>query len=699
MITALVLLLSGCNITPVSAYDKEILKSSILDYENKTELKEEWDTVQGGTDSSDVFSLPDGGGVSIATSSVGWAYLSQRVLLKTNSYYKVTYEFSASSMIDYDTDKNRIGFFVGFLEDPNFNIGDDKSTEVADSTAKREITFYFHTKNIREANIALRVGTEDRPVSTSVTVNSISLTRVKKADALEAQEPTFELVNNVFGAATPLNAPYLIIGGIAIIVIAYAAFVLLRRAMATFDIAGIKGKFSKLLEKDYFIPIIVIGLALLLRLAIAGIMSIVANGKETLFLGLEAEKILEQAHHLAFYGPKSLFRYVDTPEFMPVGFYLSTVVGLIMRLFGSESGALGIFLIKLIAIAADLGVIYLIYKMALSKFSKLSSGLIAFGYSLLPAIFALSGIYAGWHSVAVFLLFLTFYFMLNKNLLGLGIAYLLSLLTTPYAIILAPIVVMYLIYIIIGDNKKLLPIAIGVVASVVVFYLAGLPFVIEQVAKGKAFDMFTQYIETLKMNKFYSLNALNFQALLNNNFEEITTESTFITILFKLLFLALLGVVAFKNKNRLDFVLGAGMYLALMVVFTNRMNQYAFYMLVPITLMGGIATKDKRLMAVAVLYSVVSFVNVAYIASVLGYDEVGYRMIENKAVLSVFGALSVITAFIHFFSVYDIIVSRQSAQVIPMTTTYPQRIAGIARLVGANFQLAIGKVKGLFKKG
>jgi len=258
---------------------------------------------------------------------------------------------------------------------------------------------------------------------------------------------------------------------------------------------------------------------------------------------------------------------------------------------------------------------------------------------------------------------------------------------------------MYLVYIAIGDKSKILPISIGVLSAVILFYLAGLPFVINEVAKGKAFAPFTHYIEALKLDNFYTMNAFNFQALLGNNFEEITIESTFITILFKLLFLGLLGVVAFKNKNRLDFVLSAGMYLALMVVFTNRMDQYAMYLLVPLTLLGGIVTRDKRLMGVAMLYSVIVFVNTVYVSSVLGYDQAGYLIIENKAMLSVFGALSLLAAFIHFFAIYDIVVSRQAYEVVPMVSTYPQRLASVGRLIVAKCRLAASKVKGLFKKG
>lgn len=708
LIAASVFLFSACNIAPVSAYDKEILKGNSLTYESLSELREDWDIAQGGdgtTNAVTIFSDDVNNGVKIDTTNAGgWAYITQKVFLKTNSYYKITYEYSSSSMSGFSEDPNFIGFFVGFLEDPNFNIGSEKPIEeTVSSNGKKTVELYFHTNRVQEAHLAFRVGTEERPVSASnVTIYSVGLTRVKAAQAQEAEdagEEIYQLNSNVFGKATILNTPYVIVGGIATVVFIYIAFVLLRRAMAKGDSNLLKGKAKRLIENKYFIPAIVLSAAFLIRLVIALTMSLVAKGKETLFLGFEAEKIIEQGLFIANHGPRYMFKHLEIESFMPGQFYLAGVVGLLLRMFGSESGALAIFFIKFISILADLGAVYIIYSVAIKKFSKVSASIIALSYSLLPAVFTLSGVYGSWSSVIAFLVLLVFYFMLNKDLLGLGISYFFALILSPYAITLAPVVLMYLVYIAIGDNSKILPITIGVVASVVLFYLVGLPFVINDVAKGKAFYMFTLYIETLKQGSFYTMNALNFQALLNNNFQEITTESTFITILFQLLFLGLLGVVAFKNKNRLDFVLSAGMYLSLLVVFTNRMDQYSMYLLLPITLLGGIITKDKRLMAVAVLYSAILFVNTVYVSSILGYQEAGYLIIENRAILSVFGVLSLLVSFLHFFSVYDIVVSRQAYEVMPMLTTYPQRIVSVGKLIAAKWRLGISKIKGVFTKG
>ena len=141
LISALVILLSGCNITPVSAYDKEILEGSVLDYEDMDALSENWETAQGGEGGYSAFTaIPkeDGGGVRINTTNTGgWAYIAQKVLLKRNSYYKISYEFSSSSMSKFDEEKEYIGFFAGFLEDPDFNIGSDSPIEELASTGEK----------------------------------------------------------------------------------------------------------------------------------------------------------------------------------------------------------------------------------------------------------------------------------------------------------------------------------------------------------------------------------------------------------------------------------------------------------------------------------------------------------------------------------------------------------------------------------
>ena len=115
--------------------------------------------------------------------------------------------------------------------------------------------------------------------------------------------------------------------------------------------------------------------------------------------------------------------------------------------------------------------------------------------------------------------------------------------------------------------------------------------------------------------------------------------------------------------------------------------------------MGGVATKDKRLLLVAALYSIILFVNVSYLSSVLGYSANGYEVIENTTLLSVFGSLSLLAVFIHFFAVYDIVVARQSYELVPMHSTYIARVKKVFRVIGAKWQLMINGIRNIFKKG
>ena len=153
-----------------------------------------------------------------------------------------------------------------------------------------------------------------------------------------------------------------------------------------------------------------------------------------------------------------------------------------------------------------------------------------------------------------------------------------------------------------------------------------------------------------------------------------------------------------KNKNRLDFFVMSTLYLALMVIFTNRMDQFTLYLIIPLTLMSGVLTKDKRLLLVASIYLIILYVNVTYMHLVLGYTEEGFVPIGDTPLLWIFGGLSVLAGFIHFFAVYDIVVTRQAYELVPMKTTYINRIKKILRVAGAKWQLMTNSVKGIFKK-
>ena len=177
LIIVIAVTLSGCNFTPTAKYEQELLKGSNFEYESSIDLRADWDLAQGGDGTSSAITLlPENNGIVLNTSNTGWARVTQNVLLKSNSYYKVSYTYSSATMSDYSDTANYIGLFIGFIEDPNFNINDDESIEHTSSSTQRTITFYFKTARVKEANFGIFLGTEENPVrAANLNIFDISL--------------------------------------------------------------------------------------------------------------------------------------------------------------------------------------------------------------------------------------------------------------------------------------------------------------------------------------------------------------------------------------------------------------------------------------------------------------------------------------------------------------------------------------------
>ena len=76
------------------------------------------------------------------------------------------------------------------------------------------------------------------------------------------------------------------------------------------------------------------------------------------------------------------------------------------------------------AVAADIGTAVIIYKLIADKQGKVAATLLAEHVdTLLPVTLALSAAWGSMVSIAVFFAVLSFYFLLNKNYIGMACAY------------------------------------------------------------------------------------------------------------------------------------------------------------------------------------------------------------------------------------------------------------------------------------
>ncbi len=723
---AATLLLTGCTTNAISAYDEQVLKFTNANgnfvYTGEGEdIATDWKFEAGnGATASSVFSSSSSG-LKINTQNAGYAVASQKVYLKRYSYYKVTYTYDMDSIAEYSTEDDinqMVGMYLGFKEDPSFNIGEEKPSEVREVNVTSNYitdTFYFKTDGTKEYNFAIFVGMEEYPVSAVVYIKDITITRVTEAVATEnASFGLYELQSAVYGQATTLNITYVILGAIATLVIAYVAYILRSRSLAFDGIETNNIFYNKLRDTKWLGIVIALSVAALIRLVIMLTETIIAGSASisSSFFGYDLEQFATMGNWLANYSMPHFYEYNTTyTAMMPLTMYLTAFAGL----FGKMMGALGsntsvvslttLAVIKLIGIIADLGSIALIYNIIAKKQGRVGATIMATFYSLIPMVFAMSSAWGSFESVTAFLLILAFWFLLNKgNYIGMAIAYFGACMTTVSAIYVCPAVLLYTGYIIfkaIKDKKylKLIAPVATIVGCLVAFYLISLPFVFNDVADGNAFAGFERFIQTLEGQKVYTANAFNFQGLLSNNFKVVGIQSIFVTILYIAFVVVILAVAYYRSRNRIDLTLVAATCILAFWTFANNMSYYSLYISLPLLFIVTALVKDVRLFIAFVAYAILAFVNAAYVYLVAGYTTTGVVAVSNEttAIVYVMGSLSLVAAVYYIVVAYDILINKKAVEHAAITIPYFEYVKYAALKVLAKLKLGASKTSAFFQ--
>lgn len=700
LVIFVVIFTAGC-----TNLNTDLLKGGDFEYPGLTELQEDWDLRSGGTEATSVFTVSSGS-LNINTTGAGWAYAAQEIKLKSNAYYKISYTFSISSLSYYGEATSYDGLYIGFLEDRKFNIGESLDGTIKPlvhtSTTNTDINaeIYLRTSFITSASLAIFVGSEDNPISATVKIRDIAVQRVKKKAVPFIDDPetgksvlsAYMLDTKIYGANSEKNIVFIVLGAIFTFIVAYAVYIMYRRNMLLED--SYKNTFLiKLRESKYLGLMLVIAFTAFIRLLISIIASALAANAETAFLGYNVEAQAAQGMFIANYGTvylkQSLIEYTSkfgyafsAVESQPLMLYFAGLAGLISRLFKGGI-VLTTFILKLFAIAADIGVVVIIYKVLLNRIGRLASIFTSALYSILPIVFSISSAWGMNESVLVFFAVLTFYFILKNNYWGVALSYFASFCVSINAIYILPIIIFYTINQFITRKSLRLPILLSVVVGFGLFYAITVPFNYLDIKGGQPFASVVDYYNALMVsNNVYTANAFNFQALLKNNFEPITTESMFITILFDVFVIALVAVGYFKNKNRLELLLLGALLVAMMFTFTNRMTPVTMYMALPLMFIYALMTKEKRVFATTIAYAILMFINASYIYMVTGYSSSGIEMLTyDTAIMYVFGAFNIIVTAYFIFVVYDIIASRKASRIKPMKLTYLQSIQMTGRRI------------------
>jgi Gpi18-like mannosyltransferase len=681
-----IFLFTGCT----TAYNKNILdigEKGTFEYEKLEELEKDWTlSTDDAHKASDAFDVTDYA-LKIDTSATGWAQATQEVDVLPNAYYLIEYTFTSSNFTSFKPNVGFENFFVSFLEDEDFNTEAalDKRVFHNTSTVNEKVgSFYFKTKNITKATLAINVGTKEHPVSAKdVTITSMKLMRVRGTEAKSGELSLFTLESDTYGDVGQINIIYIVIGALAILLIGYAFYVMFQRNMAIeVSEEGYKNNFVKTLRDSKWLGFaIVAGTTLLVRLLLDLIITLVAGSKLHANLGYELEGHAAQALFMGKYGTVYLaeslarfagdFSYINMAvENSPIYLYVLSICGLLGKGFGSNALLATTFFIKLVSSLADVGTVILIYIMTKKHAGNIGAIIISIMYALLPVTFGISAIWGLKESMLAFSVLLTFYFMLQNKYFGVVGSYMLAFLTSWTAIIIAPIIIFYSIMQFINRKDLRIWIIVSVIAGFVLFYLTNLPFTVNTI-KTTPFIAFTNYWNLLWKNLVYTNNAFNFQALLGNNFALVTIESLIVSIVFVVFIFAIVGIGYFKSKNRLDLMLMASLCMNMMFIFGNNMKPASMYFSLALMLIYAIMNKEKRVYFCFVMFAALMFVNISYMELLNSYTlTLEPQMATKNVVMYIFSSLYLVVTLLYIYVVYDLVAVKKARRIQPMTLTY-----------------------------
>lgn len=677
---------TGCT----TAYNKNILNvgtSGAFEYENLEGLQEDWTLNTANTHKlSDVFDIVDNN-LIIDTTSTGWAQATQQVDVLPNAYYLIEYTFTTSNFTNFSSSKGMEYFFLSFLEDEDFNTEKAGDNRVFHNTAtinEKVGSFYFKTKNATKATLAINVGTEEHPVSVKeVNIKSIKVMRVHASETKSGELSVFTFESDTYGEIGKLNILYIVLGGVAVLMIGYAFYVMFQRNMAIEATeGGIGNKFVKTIRDSKWLGILIVALtAFLVRLLLDLIITLIAGTKLYANLGYEVEGQAAQALFMGKFGTAYLteslprfatdFGYVNMGiEKSPIYLYILSLCGLLGKGFGDNALLATTFFIKLLASIADVGTVILIYTMTKKHIGNMGAIIMAVMFALLPVTFGISSIWGLKESVLAFFVLLTFYFMLQNKYFGVVASYMLAFLTSWTAIILAPIIIFYSVMQFINRKELRIWILVSLVVGFILFFVTNLPFTINSI-KETPFIAFTDYWNLLWKDLIYTFNAFNFQSLLGNNYTIVTIESLIVSIIFSIFIYTIVGVGYFKTKNRLDLMLMASLTINMIYMFGNNMNPASMYFSLALMLVYSVMNKEKRVYFCFVMFATLMFVNVSYVQLMTTYSLNAGPMMENgKALMYVFSSLYLLFTLYYVYVVYDLVAAKKARRIQPMTLTY-----------------------------
>lgn len=549
-------------------------------------------------------------------STAQYTYVKQTIDVDINCVYMVSMKIKVQ-----DAEVTGAGGYVTFLENTGYKFL--KSTKTTDDYV--EMKFYVRPKNTDYLTLALCLGTAEKGEKGNVSFDDVSVKRVNASDVENGYSITdFKKAKSVTTVSTDSGIAFVVLLTLLTAVVVVAAYLLLRRLYARRDLfvnigeggtpnrVGASAKSgSKWYQHGLFIVAALALGAFLIRL----IPLLTMYG-----MGSNMTALIDNARILGGKGGVTTF-FAKYPysTLAPGQMYILAIIGAIST---NGNGAINYTtasaLIRFINILADMAVVLMIYFYGKKYVGNKLSALYAALYALLPVIFVMSGVNGTFASLLAALMLGAIMLMVEKKYLPTYLLMTLAAVLDIRALALAPIAVAYFAYRYFKDDDTMRTftanramIVFGLVGSFVLAYVLTLPVGINQIGAGDAFFNFKVIVRELQGVTYFVSNAFNLYGMVAMNGKSIAQQGvTILNLMFMLVLEAYVISLYFKNRNKQELILLASFTLAVIAVFTLKVDYTYLFLSIAFAIVYTMISGDKRMYIIVGGYSLLGFLDI-----------------------------------------------------------------------------------------
>lgn len=330
----------------------------------------------------------------------------------------------------------------------------------------------------------------------------------------------------------------------------------------------------------------------------------------------------------------SVYSNQSSIDYPPVYIYVLAVIG--------KLSSIPIFskyyylLLKLPSILADIASAYLIYRISNKHISKELGLILSAFYIFNPAVLINSTIWGQADSFFTFIVIIAVFLLSEKKLIFSSVFFTIAVLTKPQAIILLPLLLFELI-----RQRNIKSIIQCVLPALITALIIILPF---SLYNGNITWIFNLYGNTISEYPYASDNAFNFFTLIGANNVKYTTTMFILNYhSFGLIFIILItifsGFIYLKSNTKFSAYLAALILIVGVFNFSVGMHERYMFSAVAVCILAYIHFKDRRLLVLSVLFSIIIFIN----THVTLFDSFnGINIVPNSPIVLVTSLLNVL---------------------------------------------------------